>query len=145
MIEGNNVDIVLKNVYNWKEIKTGSFDVVITGQAFEHIEYFWVTMLEIARILKDGGLCCIIAPSSGFEHKHPVDCWRFYSDGMETLSKYADLELLEAYTQWDEIEYPDYEPLWKDSVLISRKPKRNTAGKLRFWMKNNLSKLILKL
>lgn len=34
MVEGDNVNIVLKDIYNWKEIKSHSFDVVISGQAF---------------------------------------------------------------------------------------------------------------
>lgn len=145
MTEGKNVDIILNNEYNWNEVKSGSFDVVISGQAFEHIEYFWVTMLEISRILKEEGLCCIIAPSGGIEHKYPIDCWRFYSDGMETLSKYAGLHVVEAYTQSDGKDFPDYDPEWKDSVLICQKPKRRIIEKLRFLVKNKLSKLILKL
>ena len=32
---------------------------------------------NIERVLKPSALCCIIAPSSGPEHKHPVDCLAF--------------------------------------------------------------------
>lgn len=38
--EGSNVDIVLNDPYDWKNIESNSYDVVISGQAFEHIEYF---------------------------------------------------------------------------------------------------------
>lgn len=144
VLERKNVDILLNDIYDWKELKSESFDVVISGQAFEHIEYFWVTMLEISRILKEEGICCIIAPSGGVEHKFPIDCWRFYSDGMCALSQYVDLEIIEVYTQWDE-NFQDYDPVWKDSVLICQKPKRHAIEKLRFWIKNKLSKFILKL
>lgn len=34
---------MLKNPYDWQEIETDSFDLVISGQAFEHIEFFWIT------------------------------------------------------------------------------------------------------
>ena len=81
MSPGNNVDLVLEDPYSWKEIESDSVDVLISGQALEHIEFFWITFQEIARVLKPGGLCCIIAPSSGHEHRYPVDCWRFYPDG----------------------------------------------------------------
>ena len=74
MTPGKNVDIVLPSPYRWRGIESNSVDVLISGQAFEHIEFFWITMLEIARVLKPGGLCCIIAPSGGAEHKYPVDC-----------------------------------------------------------------------
>ena len=46
MVEGKNVDIILRNPYHWREIKSNSYDVFISGQVFEHIEYFWLTMLE---------------------------------------------------------------------------------------------------
>ena len=94
LAEGENVDIVLKNTYSWKEVKSDSVDVLVSGQAFEHMEFFWITMLEVARVLKPGGLCCIIAPSSGYEHRYPVDCWRFFPDGMDALARFARLKVL---------------------------------------------------
>lgn len=103
MAAGNNVDIVLKTPYVWKEIASGSADVVISGQAFEHIQYIWITILEIARVLKPGGICCILAPSSGPEHRYPMDCWRFYPDGMISLANFAQMDVLEATTQWQDL------------------------------------------
>ena len=85
IVEGPNVDYVPKDIYNWKEMENDKFDVVISGQAFEHIEFFWLTMQEIARVVKKGGYVCIIAPSNLREHRFPFDCWRFYSDGMVSL------------------------------------------------------------
>ena len=39
--EGNNIDIVVENPYDWKDkVKDESYDVVVSGQAFEHIEFF---------------------------------------------------------------------------------------------------------
>ncbi len=120
---GPNVDIVLKHPYFWHEIRSHSADVIISGQAFEHIEFFWITMLEINRILKCGGLCCIIAPSAGTQHRYPVDCWRFYPDGFAALSRFAKLETLDVSTQWDESsEYTDCSNHWRDTVLVCRKP-----------------------
>lgn len=119
---GENVDIVLQEPYYWREIPSSSTDVLISGQTFEHVEFFWLTMSEIARVLKPGGLCCIIAPSSGHEHRYPVDCWRFYPDGFSALARYANLEVVEAVTQWEENQYTDGSNQWKDSVLIARKP-----------------------
>lgn len=121
IVQGNNVDIVLQDVYDWREISTGSCDVVITGQTFEHIEYPWVTMLEISRVMAVGGLCCIIAPAAGPEHKYPLDCWRIYPDGFRALAKYASLEVVEVFTEWNG-SYSDGSEIWKDSVLIARKP-----------------------
>ena len=82
MEDGPNVDIVLRNPYDWEAIDADSFDVVISGQAFEHIEFFWKIMEEMTRVLKKDGLLCIIAPNGFGEHRYPVDCYRFFTDGM---------------------------------------------------------------
>lgn len=121
LLPGKNVDIVLSDPYNWLEIESSSSDVFISGQTFEHIEYFWQTMLEIARVLKPGGLCCIIAPSGGPEHRYPVDCWRFYPDGFKALARYARLEVLEVRTQWEAEGHSDGSDIWADTMLVARK------------------------
>lgn len=127
MAEGNNVDIVLKNPYAWREIKSNSVDVFISGQAFEHVEYVWILMLEVFRVLKPGGICCIIAPAGGFEHRYPVDCWRFYTDGMNALAKFSGMTTVEAYTQWEPEGYSaDNSDVWQDSVLVCNKRKAST-------------------
>ncbi len=122
MCAGKNVDIALANPYHWRELRSASVDVLISGQAFEHIEFFWLTMLEIARVLKPNGLCCIIVPSGGFEHRYPVDCWRFYPDGLQALARFVRLDVLATYTQWEDGDYVDGSDVWHDSVLICRKP-----------------------
>ena len=115
--EGPNVDLVVSDIYNWVEINDESYDVVVSGQAFEHMEFFWKAIVEIKRILKPGGFCCIIAPSTGPVHRNPFDCYRFTADGMKAMGKYAGLEVLESYTQTS--------PVWNDSVLICKKSYSN--------------------
>ncbi len=120
---GKNVDIVLRDPYRWREIKGASADVIVCGQTFEHTEFFWLTIQEIARALKPQGLCCIIAPSAGDEHRYPLDCWRVYPDGLRALARYAGLETLEAWTQWEDLpEYDGESNKWHDSVLVARRP-----------------------
>ena len=140
MTDGKNVDVVLRTPYAWKEIAGGSADVVISGQAFEHIQYFWITMLEVARVLKPGGICCILAPSSGPEHRYPTDCWRFYPDGMSSLAHFAQLEVIEAATQWEDKGYADGSDWWHDSMLVCRKPDngtwRNAKNSLQRWVQH---------
>lgn len=123
MAPGPNVDIVLRNPYDWREIPSASADVVISGQAFEHIEYFWISALEVARILRPGGLCCLIVPSAGPEHRYPVDCWRFYPDGLRALARFAGLEVLQAETDWEGTG-GEGGSMWHDSVLVARKPQK---------------------
>ena len=98
MESGPNVDIVPRKAYEWDEISDDTYDVVITGQALEHIEFFWVTISEIVRVTRRGGLICIIAPCGFEEHRYPVDCWRFFTDGMIALARYNSLEVIHAHT-----------------------------------------------
>jgi SAM-dependent methyltransferase len=121
-VAGKNVDIVLRSPHFFREVASNGADVVVSGQAFEHIQYFWITILEIVRILKPGGICCILAPSSGPEHRYPCDCWRFLSDGMEALAAFAHMEILEVSTQRDDLGYGDGSDQWLDSMLVCRKP-----------------------
>jgi len=93
---GPNVDIVPQCPYLWKEIESESFDVVISGQAFEHIEFPWLTISEIARVLKKNGLLCIIVPRLSARHRYPVDTYRYDTDGIIALARYAGLTALHA-------------------------------------------------
>ncbi len=136
MEPGPGVDLVLKKPYRWDSIKSASVDVVISGQAFEHIEYIWITMVEISRVLKPNGLCCLIAPSSGVEHKYPVDCWRIYPDGFSALAAFAQLEVLALSTQWNDIGYADGSDEWHDTMLVCKKPDFQGIVKLKSIMKN---------
>lgn len=139
MTAGKNVNIVLREPYRWREIKPGSADVIISGQTFEHTEFFWLTMREMRRSLKPGGLLCIIAPSAGQEHRYPVDCWRVYPDGLRAAARYAGLETLEAWTQWVNLpEYDEESNKWHDSVLVARRPlekkRPNWRSRLNEWL-----------
>ena len=143
MTHGKNVDIVLKNPYNWREIKSNSVDVLISGQAFEHIEFFWISVLEIFRVLKPGGLFCLIAPSGGHEHRYPVDCWRFYPDGFSALAKFAQLDVLEVKTQWKSHGYTDGSDEWQDSMIVCRKPEFALWPAIKSKAKNRLQCYVL--
>ena len=117
---GPNVDIVPQATYKWDEIDSDSYDAVISGQALEHIEFFWLTMEEMVRVTKENGLICIIAPNGFAEHRYPVDCWRFFTDGMVALARYFQLEILHAHTNASpSFEHEDwYSHDCADSMLV---------------------------
>jgi SAM-dependent methyltransferase len=66
-----------------------SFDAVISTSVFEHMEFFWLAFLEMARVCKQNGYIYINAPSNGSIHRFPIDAWRFYPDAGSVLSKWA--------------------------------------------------------
>jgi SAM-dependent methyltransferase len=139
LCEGPNVDLVLRQPYRWSGIAANSVDVCISGQALEHIPLFWLVALEIERVLKPGGLACVIAPSGGYEHRYPVDCWRFYPDGFRTLSDFSGLQVEEIHTDWTpRDDYPDDSAAWKDSVWVARKPRRSRPGQWRMALRRTL-------
>jgi SAM-dependent methyltransferase len=135
------VDLVVGHPYDWKEIDDQSFDVVVSGQALEHIEYIWLTILEIARVTRANGLVVLIAPSRGQVHRYPTDCWRFYPDGLPALSRYAGLEVLESHLQ-QSYAYPG-RIQWGTAVLIARRPKRTASEEAQWAVRCRAAKLAI--
>jgi SAM-dependent methyltransferase len=133
---GGNVDVVLVNPYQWGELTADSFDVVVSGQAFEHIGYFWATAFEIGRVLRPGGVAVITAPGSGPQHRYPVDCWRIRDDGFIAIAEYLDFDVLDVFTDWNR-------NVWEDSIIVMRKPIWTHAERHRFatrlWHQRSLS------
>ena len=117
---GPNVDVALTSPYRLP-FASYSVDLIVSGQAFEHIEFFWLTWLEMARILKPGGRIFLLAPSRGYEHRHPQDCWRFYPDSYRALASYGGLNLLDVSTDWEPHRDPDSAP-WGDTVGVFQQP-----------------------
>jgi SAM-dependent methyltransferase len=122
---GPNVDLVVAEPYDWVEVADASVDVVACSQVFEHTEFFWITILEIGRVLRPGGVAFIVAPGSGPLHRYPVDCWRFYDDGMPALAKWADLDVLDARVQWRPV-YGKGD-MWRDAAIALQRPSRDAA------------------
>lgn len=144
MEAGPNVDIVLRDPYRWKEVASNSGDLLVSGQAFEHIKYFWITMFEIKRILKPGGMCCIVAPSGGHEHRYPVDCWRFYPDGLQALADFSGFSVKKVFTQWEpDPRYGLESNEWSDSVLICEKPRPKSGPGIKTTIKDFVIKQFL--
>lgn len=151
---GPNVDLVMRKPYSIP-VPSGSIDVVLSGQTFEHIPFPWVSMLEIGRILKPGGYLFVTAPSRGHPHG-PLDCWRYYPDGFRALAAFSGLDVVEAQT-----DFPprvngrrhDYSAIdtesayWGDTVGVFRKspsyPTWPTAAvrKLIVWWANRQDEL----
>lgn len=75
----------------------GAFDVVVSGQTIEHCWNFWQLFAEMVRVCADDGLMILIAPSEGFEHRFPVDCYRFYPDSYAALAEMNSVELVEVW------------------------------------------------
>jgi SAM-dependent methyltransferase len=93
LVAGPKVDIVLESPYQFP-LADESVDLLISGQAFEHCEFFWLAFVEFIRVVKRTGLIFLIAPSTGPIHRYPVDCYRFYPDAYRALARYAECHLI---------------------------------------------------
>lgn len=127
-----SVDIVLKNPYSFDEIKENSIDIVVSISTFEHIEFFWLTYLQILRVLKPHGIFYMNAPSNGIFHRWDQDCWRFYPDSGIALKNWGkhnnyNNSLLESFTTKKYLEggWNDYNVVFlKDKKYINKYPYR---------------------
>jgi len=133
--KAKNVDVVVSDFYDWKEIEDNSQDFIITANALEHIEFPWLTMEQIYKKLKSNGIACVIAPNFAFEHRYPLDCYRYFADGLVALAKWAKFQIINitvggvpnlyADSKWDDIINDCMGILIKsDSVVdVSKYPK----------------------
>ena len=123
--QGKGVDVVITDPYQLP-FEDEQFDVCVSSSCFEHSEFFWLSFLEMARIVKRGGLIYLNAPSNGLFHRFPVDCWRFYPDSGIALEKWAQrngvtIELLESFTGLQHL------GVWNDFVAVFGKEFKGSA------------------
>jgi SAM-dependent methyltransferase len=72
-----------------------SFDVVVSGQTFEHVGHFWKLFAEMVRVCRPDGVVIVVAPSAGPVHRYPVDCYRFLPDSYQALANENRVLLVE--------------------------------------------------
>lgn len=126
MSPGANVDIVCNGENT--PFENASVDIIISSSNFEHDDCFWMTFLEMCRIVNVGGLIYVNAPSAGKYHGFPVDCWRFMADSGKALVKWAarhqyNMVIVDTYT--------DQRNVWRDTVSVFRRePNQQNDGSL---------------
>lgn len=129
---GPGVDVVLDDPYKLP-FDDNSFDFVVSSSCFEHSEFFWLTYMEVMRVLKPSGLFYLNAPSNGDFHRFPVDCWRFFPDSGNALSNWSrrngmNTAVIEQYTSGKGSDiWCDYVSIFiKDVDTIGLYPNRIT-------------------
>ena len=112
IVPGRNVDIIMGSK-EWDEIE--NVDAVISGQTIEHVANIPGFMTEIYRVLKPGGLLCIIAPSAGAGHDYPIWVGHFPEERMLEVITAGGFEILSCTVS-------NVEPL-RDTCCVARKPQ----------------------
>jgi SAM-dependent methyltransferase len=97
MLAGQNVDLVLNAHELTSRFQGTYFDVVITVEMIEHDDNFWVSFLEMGRVLKPGGYMIVTTRSwrGCSPHDCPNDYWRFMLEGLKRCLDLAGVEYLE--------------------------------------------------
>jgi len=124
---GTNVDVVLSDPYDWIEYPDCSVDVVVCGQVLEHCEFDYLIVRQIGRVLRPGGLACIIVPGSGPKHEEP-DFRRYTDTALRQITEMAGLQVLESdtgrvYSRWGDICVVAMKPALEEAATIVRKSK----------------------
>ena len=94
--KGNNVDVEMPTPYEIPS-QWGKFEVIVSGQAAEHVQdvYKWVKALRCA--LQPQGYLAIISPFDFRIHRYPFDCWRILPDGyIWLLGEFLKMDVLYA-------------------------------------------------
>ncbi len=120
-VTGPGVDVVLTDPYVLP-FPDGTADIVVSSSCFEHSELFWVSFLEIMRVLKPRGVFYLNAPSNGMIHRYPLDCWRFFPDSGLALTTWArrhgmPVLLLESYISRQQPSQQIFDQ-WNDFVAV---------------------------
>jgi SAM-dependent methyltransferase len=77
----------------------GTFDTLLNVQVLEHTSQPGALVLEMGRVLKEGGLLILSAPFQFRLHEEPHDYFRYSPHGLRTLCKAASLEIVEIHNQ----------------------------------------------
>lgn len=122
MRDGRDVDRVANA--NALPFEAGSFDVVICAEMIEHDARFWVSMQEMARVLRPGGHLILTTCGLNFpRHEYPSDYFRFTTDALRVLADFAGLETIK--TEEEVVSAKSvrrYFPQATSVFLLARKP-----------------------
>ena len=99
-------------------VKDDSIDVILSTSCFEHDEKFYVTIKEMIRVLKHGGMIYLNVPSNGPYHGFPGDYYRFKKGAYEHIEQWCSaLQLRDTWI--------DLTDTWQDNVGVYSIDKTN--------------------
>jgi SAM-dependent methyltransferase len=84
VLPGPNVDVV-GDAHRLSQVVEGTFDAVYSISTFEHLAMPWKVVLEINRVLRDGGLMFAATHHTWPPHELPWDYWRYSRGAFEAL------------------------------------------------------------
>jgi len=110
---GPNVDVIMDSP-EWDELS--DVDYVISGQTLEHVADIPKLMASIFRVLKSGGILCMIVPSEGPRHDYPIWVGNFSKERMTECVESAGFEVIDCIIS--------PVPPFNDNCCVARKPEK---------------------
>lgn len=114
MIDGKDVDLVMNAHDLLEELREKTYDTVVCMNTLEHDNKFWITLENINKLLKKGGLFIFAQPTLGFPiHNHPDDYWRLTRSALEQVifEGYEILDIEEVYSK--KVDDPTHRKGWR--------------------------------
>jgi len=102
MQEGVGVDFTLNGHDLTTKFLDYTFDVVVCMNMMEHDSHFWITLEQINKVIKQGGLFFLGMPTFKFPlHEYPDDYYRFGESAFRQvlLEGYEVLDLKQIFTK----------------------------------------------
>lgn len=117
ILPGANVDIVADAHELSSHVAHDSADAVISTATFEHLLMPWKAIVEINRVLKPGGLLCVITHQTLGLHDMPWDFWRYSADAWDgLLNRFTGFEIVERALSQEQYVIPFF---YRDAMAIA--------------------------
>ena len=87
---GPGVEIVLD--LHHIDLPDETAGTAISVETFEHVQFPWIAIKEMHRILKPDGVCILSSVMHFPIHNFPDDYWRYTPSGFRTLLEYAGFQ-----------------------------------------------------
>jgi len=83
-----------------------SYQCVISQSMIEHLIDPFKHIRDLSALLEPEGILIVHTVMPGFDyHRYPIDCFRFYPDWFEEISKRLEMKILDKYIRNSRISY----------------------------------------
>lgn len=135
---GADVDVVADLHDLSRNFDENRFDAIISCSTLEHVQYPWISAIEMCRVLKPGGLVFIQTHQTYPLHAYPYDYWRFSAEALQTLfCEKVGFKTLHSSYEFPCHIYSAHVPGAKDdpsylNVLLLAKKMKHPAGHIEW-------------